>query len=102
MAAKNTPNNTAKKNTAKKSGTAKTGAAKSSSAAKKTGGKASTSKKAQAAADAKKAARAKENRRFWSYILFFVGIFELFATFIKGDGLWNKLYCFNKKFSVWL
>ena len=96
MAAKNTPNNTAKKNTAKKSGTAKTGAAKSSSAAKKTGGKASTSKKAQAAADAKKAARAKENRRFWSYILFFVGIFELFATFIKGDGLWNKLYCFNR------
>ena len=95
MAAKNTPNSNAKKNTAKKSGTAKTGAAKSS-AAKKTGTKAQTSKKAQAAADAKKAARAKENRRFWSYILFFVGIFELFATFIKGDGLWNKLYCFNR------
>ncbi|MBQ2581593.1 MAG: hypothetical protein II574_08200, partial [Ruminococcus sp.] len=95
MAAKNTPNSNAKKNTAKKSGTAKTGAAKSS-AAKKTGTKAQNSKKAQAAADAKKAARAKENRRFWSYILFFVGIFELFATFIKGDGLWNKLYCFNR------
>ena len=90
MAAKNNTNSTAKKNTAKKTGTAKT------SAAKKTASKTSGTKKSQSAAQAKKAARAKENRRFWSYILFFIGIFELFATFIKGDGLWNKLYCFNR------
>ena len=90
MAAKNNGTGSAKKNTAKKSAPAKP-----ASSAKKPAGK-TASKKAQSAADAKKAARARENRRFWSYILFFVGIFELFATFIKGDGLWNRLYCFNR------
>lgn len=90
MAAKNNVSSSAKKNTAKKPT-----AAKASSGTRKTSAKA-PGKKAQSAAEAKKAARAKENRRFWSYILFFFGIFELFATFIKGDGLWNKLYCFNR------
>ncbi len=90
MAAKNNGTSSAKKNTAKK-----TAPAKSASGAKKSAGR-TAGKKAQSAADAKKAARAKENRRLWSYILFFVGIFELFATYIKGDGLWNKLYCFNR------
>lgn len=40
--------------------------------------------------------RAQENRRFWSYILFFYGILELFITFVKGDGLWAKLYEINR------
>ena len=40
--------------------------------------------------------RAQENRRFWSYILFFYGILEFFITFVKGDGLWTKLYEFNR------
>ena len=33
-----------------------------------------------------------ESRRFWSYILFFYGVLEVFLTFVKGDGLWAKLY----------
>lgn len=90
MAAKNKSNSNTKKNTAKK-----TGSAKSSPSAKKSTGR-SANARAKSKADAQKALRAKENRRFWSYILFFFGIFELFATYIKGDGLWNKLYCFNR------
>ena len=43
-----------------------------------------------------KAVKAKEQRRFWSYILFFFGLLELLLTFIEGDGLWNTLYCFNR------
>ena len=90
MAAKNS-SATSKKNTAKKPTAAR------SNAAKKAPAKSSAkSKKAQSAAEARKAVKAKENRRFWSYILFFFGIFELFATFIKGDGLWFKLYSFNR------
>ena len=103
MAAKNNETGTEKKNTAKKTSTSAS-AKSSSSKTKKTTGKqssgssksAKTSKTAKGAATAKQAARDRENRRFWSYILFFVGIFELFATYIKGDGLWNKLYCFNR------
>ncbi|MDO5124922.1 MAG: DNA translocase FtsK [Ruminococcus sp.] len=37
-----------------------------------------------------------ESRRFWSYILFFYGILEVFLTFVKGDGLWAKLYEINR------
>lgn len=33
-----------------------------------------------------------ENRRFWSYILFSLGILVLLITFIEGGGMWNKLY----------
>ena len=92
MAAKNNANTPEKKNTAKK-----TAAPKSASSAKKTGKSASAAKKtASNKAGSKEAIKAKENRRFWSYILFFFGIFELFATYIKGDGLWNRLYCFNR------
>ena len=89
MAAKKT-SATTKKNTAKKTAGTK-------STAKKTASKAGTgAKKTAAKADARKNVKAKENRRFWSFILFFFGIFELFATFIKGDGLWFRLYSFNR------
>lgn len=81
-----------KKNTAKSLGAS----AKSTSAKKKSTAASSKTSKAQAAQKAKEAARAKEKRRFWSYILFFFGIFELFATFIKGDGLWRKLFDLNR------
>ena len=63
----------------------------------KTGGKTpaktnSTAKTSQpnvskAAQDALNAAKEREIRRFWSYILFFWGILELLITFIKGEGL---------------
>ena len=100
MAAKNNQTSTEKKNTAKKTGTQTkpAGSKSSASTGKKTSGAKSTksTKIAKGTAAAKQAARDREKRRFWSYILFFVGIFELFATFIKGDGLWNKLYCFNR------
>ena len=33
----------------------------------------------------------RERRRFWSFILFFYGIFEMILTFVKGDGLWKIL-----------
>ena len=42
------------------------------------------------------AAREREQRRFWSYILFFAGVLELLVTFIKGDGLWTSLYEVNR------
>lgn len=45
---------------------------------------------------AAQAAREREQRRFWSYILFFAGILELLVTFIKGDGLWTSLYEVNR------
>lgn len=41
------------------------------------------------------AVREKENRRFWSYILFFFGILELLITFVEGDGLWKWLHELN-------
>ena len=43
-----------------------------------------------------KAVKEKENRRFWSYILFFFGILELLITFVQGDGLWRWLHNFNR------
>lgn len=42
------------------------------------------------------AVRERENRRFWSYILFFFGILELLITFVKGDGLWKWLHELNR------
>lgn len=41
-------------------------------------------------------ARAKESRRFWSYILFFCGVLELLVTFVRGDGLWTSLFELNR------
>lgn len=42
------------------------------------------------------AVRERENRRFWSYILFFFGILELLITFVEGDGLWKWLNELNR------
>lgn len=42
------------------------------------------------------AVRERENRRFWSYILFFFGILELLVTFVEGDGLWKWLHELNR------
>ncbi|WP_410327316.1 FtsK/SpoIIIE family DNA translocase [Ruminococcus sp.] len=42
------------------------------------------------------AERERENRRFWSYILFFFGILELLITFVEGDGLWKWLHELNR------
>lgn len=42
------------------------------------------------------AVRERENRRFWSYILFFFGILELLITFVEGDGLWKWLHDLNR------
>lgn len=60
-----------------------------------------TAKKSQSASKKQpsakaKAARAKEARRFWSYILFFMGVAELLLTYVKGDGLWSSLFRFNR------
>ena len=42
------------------------------------------------------AVRERENRRFWTYILFFFGILELLITFVEGDGLWKWLHELNR------
>lgn len=42
------------------------------------------------------AVRERENRRFWSYVLFFFGILELLITFVEGDGLWKWLHELNR------
>lgn len=85
---------------AKKSPSAKTAARKGKSSSKSavkskktnTASKSTSNKSNSAANDV----RAQENRRFWSYILFFYGILEFFITFVKGDGLWTRLYEFNR------
>lgn len=41
-------------------------------------------------------ARRGENRRFWSYILFSLGILVILVTCIKGGGAWTKLYEINR------
>lgn len=41
-------------------------------------------------------ARRGENRRFWSYILFSLGILVVLITFVEGGGMWNSLYQFNR------
>ena len=58
-------------------------------AKKKTADKRTTTRKPAAKAQQ---CRSNESRRFWSYILFSVGILVLFITFIEGGGLWNDLY----------
>lgn len=65
-----------------KGSASKSGAAKSASA----GSKQNDAKQAQF----------KERRRFWSLVMFFFGIFEMILTFIKGDGLWKRLYDLNR------
>ena len=72
-----------------KQNTKKTGRASSGSGARKPASKSSSSAAA-------KAARDRESRRFWSYILFFFGVLELLLTFVPGDGLWNTLYNVNR------
>ena len=75
-----------------------------SAAAKKPQAKAPAAKKnttaaagkSKASASSAKAVQEKESRRFWSYILFFFGIFELFVTFIPGGGLWRSLHDLNR------
>lgn len=80
--------------------------ARTASAGKKTsGGKTSAPKVSKEAQEALKAAKERESRRFWSYILFFWGILELFITIIKGDGLWKMLHDLNRGLfgmAVWL
>ena len=78
-----------KPSAAKKTSAGKTAA--KGSTAKSTASKAVSSKQ-----DDIKAAKFKERRRFWSLVLFFFGIFEVILTFIKGDGLWKKMYELNR------
>ena len=78
-----------KPSAAKKTSAGKTAA--KSSTAKSTASKAVSSKQ-----DDIKAAKFKERRRFWSLVMFFFGIFEVILTFIKGDGLWKKMYELNR------
>lgn len=40
--------------------------------------------------------RKQEKRRFWSFILLFYGILEICFTFIRGDGLWEKIFEINR------
>ena len=40
--------------------------------------------------------KSRETRRFWSYILFFLGVAELLLTFVSGDGFWNKMFIANR------
>lgn len=68
----------------------KTAAKKTSSRTAKSSG-AKTAKQQDA-----KQAQFKERRRFWSLVLFFFGIFEIILTFIKGEGLWKRLYDLNR------
>lgn len=88
----------AAKKTAGSSGNKKT-AAKGKTAGKtnNSSSKAKTQKAAQAKKpSAEELARARETRRFWSYIIFFCGVLELLVTFIRGDGLWTTLFEFNR------
>lgn len=71
----------------------------------KSGGRSATKSKtgarpqpkvSKAAQEALQAARERESRRFWSYILFFWGVLELLITFIEGDGLWRSLHDLNR------
>ena len=96
MAAGSARTKTSGKTTAKKK---TTGAKKSTAAAKTTPQKAPGRTKSAPAPErstAAAAARERESRRFWSYILFFWGVLELLLTFIPGDGFWNTLHLFNR------
>lgn len=89
--------NTAKKSAAQSSKNKTSSKAANANNGKKTTSSASAKKQTKPqGTDSMKAVKAKEQRRFWSYILFFFGLLELLLTFIEGDGLWNTLYCFNR------
>lgn len=85
---------------AKKSPSRKTAAKKSKTSNKPAAKSKNTNTAAKRSSNQSKAAvndiHVQENRRFWSYILFFYGILEVFITFVKGDGLWTKLYEINR------
>lgn len=85
MAAKKTPS----KASSKKKSSSKT-TAKGKNAAK------SSTAKSTASNNSAQQINAQEKRRFWSYILLFLGVLEIFITFIKGDGLWTELYNINR------
>jgi len=67
----------------------------SAKSTKTTAKKSSGASRKQSSAKAK-AASTKEARRFWSYILFFMGVAELLLTYVKGDGLWSRLFTLNR------
>lgn len=52
--------------------------------------------KSKGGSAAKTAAGSRETRRFWSYILFFMGIAELLLTYVRGDGLWESMFLANR------
>lgn len=85
---------------AKKSPSRKTAAKKSKTSNKPAAKSKNTNTAAKRSSNQSKAAvndiHVQENRRFWSYILFFYGILEVFITLVKGDGLWAKLYEINR------
>lgn len=76
-------------------------------AARKSAGKSKSAKTKSSAAKkstAKKSVKpdeVRETRRFWSYILFFIGIFELLLTFVPGDGMWQNLHLFTRGLFGW-
>lgn len=63
---------------------------------KNTSSKSKSSRKPTAKELEKMQAQFDEKRRFWSYILFFFGVFEVLVTFLEGDGLWKAMYRFNR------
>ena len=72
---------------------------KSTTASKSRKAPAKSSSKAPAKSSAKAApakSGAKETRRFWSYILFLLGIAELLLTYVRGDGLWESMFLANR------
>ena len=72
----------------------KSSAAKKSSGAKKPSSRPSGSGKPPASGGGKSGG--KEARRFWSYILFFLGVAELLLTYVSGEGLWNRMFVANR------
>lgn len=96
MAEKKTGAKTAAKSSSQTSKSSKSSASQSKASAAKKNTTAAAKKKAPPVSNSLTAVKERESRRFWSYILFFFGIFELFVTFISGDGLWNKMHCFNR------
>ena len=80
--------------TAKSNSRSKTKTGTSGTAKKKTAAKKPAAKSAQAAQTVEKKSR--EKRRFWSYILFFLGVVELLLTYVSGDGLWNRMFVANR------
>lgn len=86
MAAKKSPS---------KSSSKKKSSSQKASVKSKTSAKNSNTKKT-ALSNSQQQAHLQEKRRFWSYILLFLGVLEIFITFIQGDGLWTDLYNINR------